>query len=602
MNILIVSASMGAGHDGAARELRQRLEGDGHTVVVKDYLKAFPLGIGRIVRFSYKWELQLAPWSYDATYRLWYTLPSMVGPLSVLLTLLTGRRVRRWIGDSDARAVVSTYPLASLVLGRARRRRRLQVPVTTFITDFAVHPLWAAPGVDLHLAVHPRAAESARAQTGAPAFAPGPLVSARFTAGDTDRASARAALGLPADQRIALLVAGSWGVGDMRPTFDEILATDTWLPLVVCGNNDRLRQQLRSRRAGWVYGWTDEMPSLMAAADVLVENAGGLTCMEAFACGLPVVSYRAIAGHGRGNAREMEAAGVVSVARPDTLAAVLDSTLGATGARQRAEGHAMFAGDAAVEIVELAHRWVAPVAPVAPAASAASAGVVVPARRRAPRARVVRPIAALAASAAAVVLAVTTASVGAGIAAAHGVAVAHPPRHATSVYLGVRLGPAAAGQSGVASALAAAHLTAIVSGELAAQHPAFVADLARAGCDVANGGWGRHRGHALTWARADVQRAGKEIREATGGRVRLFAPGRTVTGFELVSAEWDDERVVLPRTLVPAAAGIPAMHPGGIYVIDAGELSAPALLAILTEVRQLETAGELVAPLSALRG
>ena len=29
------------------------------------------------------------------------------------------------------------------------------------------------------------------------------------------------------------------------------------------------------------------MPALMTAADALVENAGGLTCMEAFAIGLP---------------------------------------------------------------------------------------------------------------------------------------------------------------------------------------------------------------------------------------------------------------------------------------------------------------------------
>jgi peptidoglycan/xylan/chitin deacetylase (PgdA/CDA1 family) len=57
-------------------------------------------------------------------------------------------------------------------------------------------------------------------------------------------------------------------------------------------------------------GWTDDMPTLMAAANVLVENAGGLSCMEAFAAGLPVVTYRPIAGHGRHNAEEMERAGL----------------------------------------------------------------------------------------------------------------------------------------------------------------------------------------------------------------------------------------------------------------------------------------------------
>ena len=47
----------------------------------------------------------------------------------------------------------------------------------------------------------------------------------------------------------------------------------------------------RAAASGTVIGWTDEMPALMAAADALVENAGGLTCMEAFAVGLPVITY-----------------------------------------------------------------------------------------------------------------------------------------------------------------------------------------------------------------------------------------------------------------------------------------------------------------------
>jgi len=52
-------------------------------------------------------------------------------------------------------------------------------------------------------------------------------------------------------------------------------------------------------RIGTVIGLDDDMPSLMVAADALVENAGGLTCMEAFATGLPVITYLPIAGHGK---------------------------------------------------------------------------------------------------------------------------------------------------------------------------------------------------------------------------------------------------------------------------------------------------------------
>ena len=54
-----------------------------------------------------------------------------------------------------------------------------------------------------------------------------------------------------------------------------------------------------------VYGFTDKMPELLAAADVLVHSTGGVTCLEAKAAGTPVVSYGLPVGHARLNTRAM---------------------------------------------------------------------------------------------------------------------------------------------------------------------------------------------------------------------------------------------------------------------------------------------------------
>ena len=582
VNVLIISASMGAGHDGAARELQRRLRRDGHDATVVDYLTAFPLGLGRAVRTGYRWELRLAPWTYEFTYRLWYLLPAMAAPLMALLSFFTEGRVRRWVTETDADAVVSTYPLASLTVGRARRRGRLAIPASTFITDFAVHPLWAAPGVDLNLAVHPQAAGSARRQTGAPAAAPGPMVDDRFLARLPTRAEARARLGIAADAKVALIVAGSWGVGAVRRTFDDIVASPGWQPLAVCGRNERLRRRLESRRAGWVLGWTDQMPALMAAADVLVENAGGLTCMEAFAAGLPVVSYRPIAGHGRGNAKDMAAAGVAAFARPGELADALERSLGPEGAVRQKAGRAMFAGEAAEEVARLAAAS-APIEPIA----------ALRARRR--------PLRVALAGMASLVIGLALTSVGAGIAAAHGLAVAHPPAHSSAAFVAVRLGADAASDARVPPALASAHVTAIVSGQMAALHPLAVGALAAAGVDVANGGWGSHRGLAWTW-HADVQRSADAIRDATGGKVRTFAPGRSIDGLALMSASWEDQRVVLARSVLPTADTLPPVRPGGVCVLDVRSLTADEVLALVDQLDAVEAAGQQVSPLSALRG
>ena len=112
-----------------------------------------------------------------------------------------------------------------------------------------------------------------------------------------------------------LVVAGSWGVGDVVGTVEAIARAGDFHPVTVCGRDEKLKAALEALGHGTVIGWTDEMPALMAACDAMVENAGGLTANEAFAVGLPVVTFKPIAGHGKDNAEGMAEIGVSRYAR-----------------------------------------------------------------------------------------------------------------------------------------------------------------------------------------------------------------------------------------------------------------------------------------------
>ena len=571
---------MGGGHDGAGRELLRRLRDRGHHAQMVDFLDAFPLHIGWLVRAGYWLELRYAPWSYEATYRLWYLLPFVFQPLGALINLLTRRKVLRWVRQTDADVVVSTYPMASLVLGAARQKGRLRIPVATFITDFAVHPLWTHPGVDLHLCVHPQAAEAAAARSGRVATAPGPMVPDRFHVDLPDRATARKSLGFADDERLVLVVAGAWGIGDVTKTFDTLLGSGRYTPLAVCGNNEQLRKRLQTRNAGHVLGWTDEMPALMAAADALVQNAGGLTCMEAFAAGLPVVSFEPIAGHGKDNAEHMSEAGVAAYAAgEDELFPALDRATSLAGRSMTAKGKAMFAGDPTDDVVTLA-------ASAAPDAAAERV-----AARRLPLRKVTAGVAALAATYAAF-------TAGVGAAAAHGIGIAHPHK-AGSVYLAVRLGSEDLTSATLPDALRQANVTAIVPGRLAAEQPDGLRRLQSAGVSMANGGWGhRDRVH---WgrARSDLMRAPKAIHAATGERPREFVPQRRIDGFDLASARLAHERVVVPSIVLSADKLATKLHAGQVVVIDArGETVDQLLHSLYTVEQNVEASGLAAAPLS----
>jgi UDP-N-acetylglucosamine:LPS N-acetylglucosamine transferase len=75
-----------------------------------------------------------------------------------------------------------------------------------------------------------------------------------------------------------------------------------------------------------VFGWVEDMPGLMRAVDVVVQNAGGLTSSEALATGLPVLTYRCLPGHGRANAAVLDRLGLARWVRdPAALPAALAS-------------------------------------------------------------------------------------------------------------------------------------------------------------------------------------------------------------------------------------------------------------------------------------
>ncbi|MEU2930764.1 glycosyltransferase [Streptomyces sp. NPDC007251] len=346
--IAIISASVGAGHDGAATELARRLTADGFTVDRHDLLDLLPARLGRAVQEGYHRMLVRAPWAYQRIYAATERAGGS-GPAARALLRSAENQVLRALAPGTG-AVVSTYPGASRVLGNLRLSGRLTVPVLTYLTDFSVHPLWVAKGVDVHLAAHAVPAAQARAVGARDVRVCGPVTDPRFRLCDRqERDRARARFGLPPHRPLALLVAGSWGVGPVRKVAQEVRDCGAAVPVVVCGRNEALAERLRADGIEHVYGWVDDMPGLMHAADVLVQNAGGLTCLEAFAAGLPVASYRCIPGHGLTNAAALDEAGAaVWIREPAALKAVLHDLIdGPLGPRQRETGFALFAASPA---------------------------------------------------------------------------------------------------------------------------------------------------------------------------------------------------------------------------------------------------------------
>jgi UDP-N-acetylglucosamine:LPS N-acetylglucosamine transferase len=356
---------MGAGHRRVGSELVRRLAQFGVEAREVDIGELLPRGWGKGLTGLYKFMACRAQWLYEATFRVQMRSPPGSAPVLYPLDRLAERRLGALVTRERPALLLSTFHLSSQVAGRMRAAGRLAVPVASLVLDFYVHGMWVHRGVDAHLLLHRSQLPQLSERGGRRAHVCGPVVRPTFelTSPSWSREAARESLGLAPDELCVLVVGGSWGVGELVATYRVVAADGRFFPVVVAGHNGILLQALREeqrrfsgRAAGVVLGWVDDMDRLMAAADVAVENAGGLTSMEAMARGVPVVTYAPIAGHGRANARAMAAAGLsLYPDSPEELVSCLHQAARDTPERRQlvGEGRSMFGSDPA----ELIAAW-----------------------------------------------------------------------------------------------------------------------------------------------------------------------------------------------------------------------------------------------------
>lgn len=324
--ILILSAPIGGGHNAAARVLHAQLSARGHCVTIQDGFRAMSPLLCRLFQWMYPRQLKYFPLSYTVQFAL-SDRRFVAQAVRWFYGRFRGERLLRFIETHEPDLVISTYPLVTAALGYLRRRGRLTRPCAAVVTDFGVHRLWVSPGVDLHLVLS-LLPQPAFDEVGETVRLMKPLASDTF-AELPDRDTAREQLGLPPDVFFALVIGGAWGIGNIERIVAHLVELGVGV-LVVCGTNRQLECTLRNRYRQHplvrVYGWTDQIPLFMAAADCLVQNAGGITCLEAMLAQRPIIMYQPIAGHGKRNAWEMERAGAAYYPRSKKALAWLLAT------------------------------------------------------------------------------------------------------------------------------------------------------------------------------------------------------------------------------------------------------------------------------------
>lgn len=348
--VLILMSDTGGGHRAAAEAIREALfiqhgQSSVHVELVDVFREYSPVPLKYMPEF-YPWWINHSKSSWGVGYNLSNTKRrAKILSQGMYVTIESG--LKRMIREHPADVVVCVHSVLTRPAMRALLRFERRPPFVVVVTDLvSTHHFWYDRQCERCLVptqpAYERGLESGLRPeqlriTGLP-------VHPRFSKDLPLKEDARRTLGWDLNRPAVLLVGGGEGMGPIYKTARAINARRLNCQLVIiAGHNRALKDQLES--SDWnqptrVYPFVKDMPTLMAATDILVTKAGPATISEACIAGVPMILYDAIPGQETGNV-DYVTQNKVGVFAPDPYAvsAVVEEWLaeGADGLHRRSE-------------------------------------------------------------------------------------------------------------------------------------------------------------------------------------------------------------------------------------------------------------------------
>jgi processive 1,2-diacylglycerol beta-glucosyltransferase len=350
--ILLLSASVGSGHNRAAQAIQlalQKLRPDAiveYVDVLDDTNRAFRRMYGK----GYFGLVDRAPHVIGYLYdRLDQPVKSpRVDRMRLSLSMLNLQRLADRLTHHHWDMAICTHFLPAEITATLRLAGKINFPQAIVTTDFDTHRLWVNPPCAKYFtaakegAIHltawgvPSADISVTGIPIHPSFA-------EFK----PQAEARRAHGIANGRPVILQLSGGAGFGPVEKVHRALLDVQTPLTIVtVAGRNAKLRDDLNRiacppQHVRQILGYTEQMDELMAAADVVVSKPGGLTASESLARGAAMVIIDPIPGQETRNSDYLlENGAAIKVNNLASLPFKLSALLGERGRLEQLRGNA----------------------------------------------------------------------------------------------------------------------------------------------------------------------------------------------------------------------------------------------------------------------
>ena len=305
MRTLILSCNTGEGHNSCAKAIQETYAAHDETCDIVDALQFISK---RASQFISDWHSRIyrhAPKLYKAGYHTAEERTSVFREGTTVYRYLTSgsEKLYHFILDGGYDNIICTHVFPALALTAMLKHHPMPL-VTSFVsTDYTCSPSVENSELDYYFIPDISLTEEF-VQCGVPReklIDSGMPVKQAFYQ-DTDKAAAKAELGLPVDHQHLLVMCGSIGCGPIKELTEDLLIrlTPEQELTIVCGANEELFAKLERHFAHdpriHIHGMVDYVPLLIHSADLFLTKPGGLSTSEAAACGVPMLLMDTVAG------------------------------------------------------------------------------------------------------------------------------------------------------------------------------------------------------------------------------------------------------------------------------------------------------------------
>ncbi len=306
--VLILSASVGAGHVSAANAVEKELINQNAAEEIKniDVLEYTNPLFRRLYGKAYIEMVNKMPevvgWMYDSLDKPWENEKRRLA-----LDRLNTQPFIKLIKNEKPDIAVCTHFLPAEIISWLRAKGKIDTKQAIVVTDFDAHAMWLMHNYEYYFV----ALDETRVHLEKVGIRPetisvtGIPIDPIF-AEHKDKLEMRKKHGLEKDKLTILVSAGGFGVGNIELLLEALRELQTPSQIIaICGRNAKLKakidklalKKLNNERVKFLpIGYTKQMDELMSASDLIVGKPGGLTTSEALAKGLIFIIVDPIPG------------------------------------------------------------------------------------------------------------------------------------------------------------------------------------------------------------------------------------------------------------------------------------------------------------------